>query len=126
MRRARNHAEALEIDARADDLGLAARRGELRLELAAQVFGDADDGGGASDDVPRGAGDAWDRADVPDVPSVRGDDERRALDRRRDQPGRHEEVRVDDMRTEGSGGPAGAAEELEVAALAAAPAVEDG
>ena len=116
----RRSAEALEVDARVDDLGLAARLRELRLELAAQVVRHGDHRGRALDDAARERGDARDRADVANVAAVRGDDERR-VDVRRDQAGRHEEVRVDDVRLARG---ADAPRELHVAPLAAAAAVE--
>ena len=43
--------------------------------------------------------DSGDRPDVPHVLTVRGDDERSARGDRADEAGRHEEVRVDDVRT---------------------------
>ena len=61
--------EALAVDAARDDLHLAARLGQLRLELAPQVVGDADHRGRPAHDEPRRRGDAGDRADVADVPS---------------------------------------------------------
>ena len=115
--------EALEIDAARHDLRLAARRGDLRLELAPQIVRHADDRRRAPHDEPRRGGDARQLADVAHVAPVRGDDERRARAERGDQPARHEEVRVDDV------GPRGAqrsARELEVAELPARPRVEDG
>ena len=77
--------EALEIDARVDDVCLSARFGQLRLELATQVVRDGDDRRRAFDDAARERRNSRDRADVANVPSVRGDDERR-VDARRDQP----------------------------------------
>src|SRR5581483_1535653 len=59
--------------------------------------------------------------DVADVAAVRGDDERRAAGERGDQPGRNEEVRVDDVRPRGAARPP---QQLEVAALAARARVE--
>ena len=76
--------EALEVDARVDDVRLAARFGQLRLELAAQVVRDGDHGRRALDDAARERRNSRDRADVANVPPVRGDDERR-VDARRDQ-----------------------------------------
>ena len=67
-----------QVDAARDDLRLAARLGQLRLELAPQVVGDADHRGRAPHDEPRRGRDARDRADVAHVAAVRGDDERRA------------------------------------------------
>ena len=48
--------------------------------------------------------DTGDRADVADVLAVRGDDERRPRGESADQPGRNEEVRVDDVGSEPPGG----------------------
>ena len=70
--------EALEVDARVDDLDLAARGGQLVLELAAQVVGDRDHRRCARDDAGGRAADAGDRADVAHVAAVRSDDERAA------------------------------------------------
>ena len=119
---ARGRVEALEVDARVDDLRLAARLGQLRLELAAEVVGDRDHGARAADDAARERRDPRDRADVADVAAVRGDDERR-VDARRDQPGRDEEVRPDDV------GPPGRGDlppQLEEAPLPAGAPVEHG
>ena len=115
--------EALAVDAARDDLDLAARLGQLRLELAAQVVGDADHRCRAPHDESGRRGDPRDRADVADVPPVRGDDERRATGERGDQPGGNEEVRVDHV------GPARGvrpARESQVAELPARTRVEDG
>ena len=79
----RRDREPLEVDAARDDLRLAARLGHLRLELAAQVLGDADDRRRAPHDEPRRRGDARQLADVAHVAAVRGDDERRARRRAR-------------------------------------------
>ena len=93
----RRDGEAVEIDAARDDFGLPARLGQLRLELAPEVLGDADDRRCATNDEPRRRGDPGDRADVPHVASVRRHDERRPAGKRGDQAGGHEEVRVDDI-----------------------------
>ena len=55
-----------------------------------------------------------------------GDDERSARRERRDQPGRREEVRVDDIWAEPSRRPSGVEREAEVAQLPARAAVDDG
>ena len=65
LRRSVDRGEALEVDARVDDLGLAARLGQPLLELPAQVVRDGDHGRRALDDLPRQARDAGDGADVP-------------------------------------------------------------
>ena len=97
-------AEPLQVDPTVDDLDLAAGFRDLRLELVAKVVGDGDDGCGAAHDVARGGPNAGEGADVPDVPPVRGHDERRAGGERGQQPGRDEEVRVDDVGPEAAGG----------------------
>ena len=89
--------EPVEVDAGADDLGLAARLGQLQLELAAQVLRDADHRRRTAHDEPRGGGDAAQLADVADVAAVRGHDERRPAGERGDEAARDEEVRVDDV-----------------------------
>ena len=91
-------AEPLQVDAAVDDLDLAAGLRDLRLELVTKVVGDGDDGCGAAHDVARGGPNAGEGADVPDVAAVSGHDERRAGGERGQQPGRDEEVRVDDVR----------------------------
>ena len=57
---ARLDGEALAVDAARDDLHLAARLGQLRLELAPQVVGDADHGRRAPHDEAGRGGDARD------------------------------------------------------------------
>ena len=86
LRRSVDRREALEVDARVDDLGLAARLGQPLLELAPQVVRDGDHRRRALDDLPGQARDARDGADVPDVAPVRRDDERR-VDLRREEAG---------------------------------------
>src|SRR5205814_7038209 len=76
--RRRVHGELLEVDAAGDDLRLAARLGHLRLELAAEIVGDAYDRRRTPHDEARRRGDARERADVAHVAAVRRDDERRA------------------------------------------------
>ena len=56
---------------------------------------------------------------------MRGDDERRTRRERRSEPGRDEEVRVDDVRVEAARGSPGVAREPEVTPRPAAPAVHD-
>ena len=114
----RTSAEALEVDARVDDLGLAARRGQLVLELAPQVVGDRDHRRGARRRRALvSAADAGDRADVAHVAAVRGDDERRVgLESR---AARRERGSAPTMTSCGPAAPDPAAE-LEEAALAAA------
>ena len=97
----RREAEALQIDSAVDHRRLPGRRGNLPLELSAQVVRDRDHGLRADDDEARGGGGARDRADVCDVLAVRGDDERRA-DSERGQAARDEKVGVDDVRSEAS------------------------
>ena len=50
--------EALRVDAHVDHIRLAPRLRQLRLQLAAQVVRDGDDGRGALADAPRQCGDA--------------------------------------------------------------------
>ena len=89
--------EPLEVDARVDHHRLAARLGDLQLELAAQVLRDGDHRRRRARRRARvSAATPGDRADVADVAAVRGDDERR-VDLGRDQPRRDEEVRPDDV-----------------------------
>ena len=90
--------EALEVDARAHDVRLAACLRDRILELRAQPLGDGDHPCRATDDVLRRAFDSGDRADVAHVLTVGGDDERRARGECADETGGDEEVRVDDVR----------------------------
>ncbi len=122
--RRRRDGELLPVDAARDDLRLAARLRQPRLELAAQVLRDADDGRGAADDEARGRGDAGELADVADVAAVGGDDERRPRRERGDQPRRDEEVRVDDVGPEAAAGAVRPGGERQVAGLAAGARVE--
>jgi Bacterial capsule synthesis protein PGA_cap len=115
--------EALAIDAARDDRGLPGGFGQLRLELTAQVVGDADDGRGAPDDEASRGRDPGIRADVSDVAAVGGDDERCAAGKRRDQPRGDEEVRVDDIRLARGERPPS---ERDVAELPSGARVEDG
>ena len=121
-RRAAASANRVEVDARVDDLGLAARLRQLLLELAPQVVRDRDHGRGAPHDPPRQRGDARKRADVPNVAAVRGDDERR-VDLAREQARRDEEVRPHDI---GARRRAHRLAQLEEPPLAAGAAVEHG
>src|SRR5207344_242292 len=97
-----------------------------RLELAAQVVGDGDDRDGAAHDPARRAADAADRAYVPDVLAVSGDDERCVGGQRRDQARRDEEMGIDDVGAPPTRRGAGVPEELEVAAPAPGAPVEHG
>jgi ABC-2 type transport system ATP-binding protein len=117
----RSEGEALEIDAARHDLRLAARRGNLRLELAPQIVRHADDRRCTPHDEPCRRGDAGQLADVANVAAVRGHDERRTRSERSDQAARHEEVGVDDI---GPPGAKRAARKLEVAELSACARVE--
>ena len=123
--RRRRHREAFEVDAGVDHLRLAARLGNLRLELTAQVVGDGDHDHGAPDDQPRRRADPRQPADVAHVAPVRRHDERGAAGERRDQAGRDEEVRVDHVGAKSPRGPQRRGRQREVLALAAAPAIED-
>jgi hypothetical protein len=105
---------------------LAARLGDLQLELAAQVVGDRDQRGGASRDETSGLADARVGADVPHVAPMGRDDERRARRQSGREPGRDEEVRIDHVRTEAACGAGGLRGKAEMTPLAAAAAVEHG
>ena len=94
--------EALEVDAAVDHLGLAARVGQRVLELRAQPVGDSDHRGGPPDDVSGRSAHAGLRPDVRDVLAVGRDDEWRARREGGSESGRHEEVRVGDVRIEAS------------------------
>ena len=115
--------EALEVDTARHDLGFTDRIGELRLQLAPQVLGHADDGPCTADDQLRRRTHARQLADVAHVASVRGDHERRAAGERGDQSARDEEVRVHDVRPRRT---RGTPRELEVAELSARARVEHG
>jgi hypothetical protein len=97
--------EAVEIDSAVDHGGLPSRLGELRLELAAKVVGDCDNGIRAADDPSRSRTHAANRADVPDVATMCRDDEPRAAEPR-GKGGccarREEEMGVDHIRPEAS------------------------
>ena len=113
--------ELLEIDAARHDLRLPSRIRQLRLELAAQILGDADHSRCTSNDERRRRTDAREPADVAHVATVRRHNERRARAERRDQTARHEEVRVHDVRPPRA---QRAARKLEIAQLAACTRVE--
>ena len=100
-------AKALEVDAAVDDLDLAERARDARLELAAQVVRDGDDGVRAADDGLGGRLDAADRADVADVAAVGGDDEWGARGEVGEQAGGDEVVGVDDVGLRPAGDGAG-------------------
>ena len=122
-RRAFGDREVLAIDPARDDLHLLPRLGQLRLELALQVARDADHGFRAAYDEAGRSRHARKRADVPDVPPVRGDDERRAAGEGGNQAGGDEEVRVHDVRPRRGEGPP---RQRQVAELPARARVEDG
>src|SRR2546423_7829029 len=92
--------EALEVDAGVDGVRLAARLLDLDFQLAAEVVGDGDDGGGAADDQAGRGGDARGGADVADVAAVGGDGERRAGGEPGGQAARGGGVGVGDVRAE--------------------------
>jgi hypothetical protein len=115
------HREALEVDARVDHLGLAARGGHLGLELAPEVVGDRDHRRRPPHGEARRRGDAGDLADVAHVAAVGGHDERSALRERGDQACWDEDVRVDHV---GPRRPASGARQLEVSALPACATID--
>ncbi len=117
--------EALEVDAAVDDLGLAARVRHGQLEPVAKPARDGDDGGRAPNDVSCRSPNARDRADVRDVLSVRGYDERRARRERRRKSRGDEEVRVDDVGMEAPRYAHCVSEEGEVAPTSSGPRVDD-
>ena len=90
----------IEVDPAIDDLGLAARLRDLRLQLPAEVVRDRDQGRGPPSDVAGRRADPWIGADVADVAAVGGRNQRRAREQRRGEPGRDEEVGIDDVRPE--------------------------
>ena len=92
--------EALEVDAAVDDLGLAGGLGNRRSRALAQPARDGDDGGGPPHDVSRRGRGAWKGADVRNVLTMGGDDERGTGGERGGEAGRREEVGVDDVRPE--------------------------
>ena len=96
--------EALEVDAAVDDLGLSGGLRDGLLELSAQPLGHRDDRGGAPDDVPRRGADPAELAPMfatswPWAVTTSGAREASAAD----EPGRDEEVRVDDVRPDSPG-----------------------
>ena len=99
---------------------------EVRLELAAQVVGDGDHRCRATDDEPGRRADAREPADVPDIPAVRGDDERRAAGEGGDQARRHEEVGVHDVGPEAPGLRERGPGQAEVLLLSRSATVENG
>ena len=118
--------EPVEVDAAVHDLGLAPRSRDLALELPAQIVGDGDHGAGAANDGGRRSTDAGALAAVGDVLTVRRDDERRPRRERRDQPGRHEEVGIDDIGPEPPSGLDRAPGQARVLAPAGAATGQDG
>ena len=118
--------EALEVDAAVDDLGLPGGIRDGLLELSAKPLGHRHDRGGAPDDVPRRGADPAELPDVGHVLAVGGDDERRARGERRDESGRDEEVRVDDVRPRSPGAPHRIAEEACVASRPSLATVDHG
>ena len=92
--------ETREIDARVDDVHLALRVRDLRLELAAEEVGHRDHRVRAANRRGGGGRHARDGADVADVAAVRGENQVRADPSRREGRSRargEEEVRVDDV-----------------------------
>ena len=88
--------EALEVDSRVDDLCLAARVRQPLAELALEVMGHAHDGSGTTYDSSRQRSDARYRTDVANVATVSGHNQRCA-ELGREEPGRNEKVRPDDI-----------------------------
>ena len=125
--RALEQPEALQVDAAVDDLGLRRGLGDRRDEPSAQPVGDGDHRRRALHDPPRRPADEGVLGQVGDVLAVRGDDERRPRSAGREQrsePGREEEVRVDDVGPEAPRRPHRAGRQPRVAELRAAAAVE--
>ena len=120
----RRRGEQLQVDAAVDDVSLALRLGNLQLELAAQVVGDGDQGGGTADDEARRGGDSRVGANVADVAAVGGDDERRSGRDRGGEAGWDQEVRVDDIRAKPPRRTRGLRRETEVTTLAAGARIE--
>ena len=104
--------EALEIDATVDHLDLPARVGDLRFQLASEVVGDGDDGDRTADDPAGGGCDTGNRTDVRHVLPVRRHDERSVRHDGGDQPGRSQEMRVDDVGVEAARAAAGGRSKL--------------
>ena len=117
--------EALEVDAAVDDLGLSAGVGDGQLEAVAKPARDGDDGGRAPNDVSCRSPNARGRADVRDVLSVCGHDERSARRERRRKSRGDEEVRVGDVGMEAPRCAHGVSEEREVAPSSSGPRVDD-
>ncbi len=118
-------AKAFEVDAAVHDLDPPARLGHPCDELAAQIVGDRDHGRRPPHHDSSGRAHTRHRAHVPNVAPVRGDDERRAPGER-DQPGRNEEMRVDDIRAEASGCSARTTCEPQILRRATSTTVDDG
>ena len=116
--------EPLEVDAAVDHLDLPNRVRDRVLEPLAQPVRDGDDRRGPTHHVGRRGSDARNRPDVRDVLTVRGDHERGTRRERGSEPGRHEEVRVCDVRPEAPRRAAGVSGEGEVPEPAPAAAVD--
>ncbi len=121
---ARLRPETLEVDAAVDHLGLPACFGNPLLEQPPQVVRDGDHGLRAADDEARRRADPGHPADVRDVLAVRGHDERCPAEQRAPEPGRDEEVRVDDVGPEAASGAGRGDGEAKVAERPACARVE--
>ena len=99
-------ANRVEIDAAVDHGRLAGSAGRCSLEAQPQPVGDRDDGRRTPHREPGRAAHHPRALRVGDVLAVGGEDGGRPSRDRAEQPRRNEEVRVDDVRSEASSGPA--------------------
>ena len=116
--------EALEIDAAVDHFGFAIGLRNLGDEAVAEPARNGDHACCPPHDMAGRGANAGDGADVGDVLTVGGHDERRASRERSGQAGGNEKMRIRDVRVEPPGDTPGVPEERDVAA-ASSPGVHD-